>query len=274
SAYVGTKPGTWQGVDTLTSKAEAADTSTASLTTSVTSLQDYVDVPSGWTASAGTTLSDALDALGAYVDIPEGWTNSEDSLSASVTALSDYVGDKPAAWEVADTLSSRAESTESTVGSLGDYVAMPGEWTAAEDTTLTAAVTTLDTYVAVPDEWTVSEDSLTKRMDEVWLLDYSERGEAYDLFSTDDDGGTFDWEGEVYWYMVPAQDSRCLGSVSIYTGDGTWKNLSTQNRAWTSAPFTDVSTNYVHIQKGQKYKMTWHTTIGTCSMVSSYLKRL
>ncbi|GCA62849.1 hypothetical protein KIPB_006166, partial [Kipferlia bialata] len=133
SAYVGTKPGTWQGVDTLTSKAEQADSD-------ITDISTYVDIPTGWSES-DSTLSETVTALDTYVDVPASLPST--SLSASVSALSDYVS-VPSGWTVSD------DSLSLSLSSLQEYVAIPDAWVSGTDSTLTDTVTGLDTYVEVP----------------------------------------------------------------------------------------------------------------------------
>ncbi|GIQ91064.1 hypothetical protein KIPB_014132, partial [Kipferlia bialata] len=97
SAYVGTKPGTWQGVDTLTSKAEQGESD-------ITDLSAYVDAPNGWTAT-DTTLTASLSGLAE----PDTWTGTDPTLTATVDTLDTYVA-VPDAWtESDDTLTKQVE---------------------------------------------------------------------------------------------------------------------------------------------------------------------
>ncbi|GCA63472.1 hypothetical protein KIPB_010109, partial [Kipferlia bialata] len=218
SAYVGTKPGTWQGVDTLTSKAEQGETD-------ITDLSAYVGAPSGWTALDGT-LSASVSSLHDYVAIPSDWVISTD------TTLTD------------------------TLAAVSEYVDIPSEWT-GDDTTLSASVTSLDSYVAVPSSWSVSDDTLTTRVNESWLLDYSSMAGVLDFFTEDPAGQTYDWEGEavcvVYSSGSPA--TACAGKVEVDRGDGTFISVDymsvtgLSSSAWQSTP--------IHIQRDVRYRFEW-----------------
>ncbi|GCA63226.1 hypothetical protein KIPB_008647 [Kipferlia bialata] len=340
STYVDIPSG-WSVSDTtLSETVNALDTyvdvpspsPSTSLSASVSALSDYVSVPSDWTDS-DDTLSQSLSSLLEYVAIPDAWVSGTDttltqtvadidtyveipaslpssSLSDTVSALSAYVGTKPGTWEAADTLSSKADSVDTTTASLStslaslqDYVDIPSAWTSASDTltdtvsalsayvarpsswtasdtTLSASVSTLDSYVAVPDAWTASDDTLTKQVEDVWLMDYDTlTGQVKDFFTTDTAGMTFDWEGTVYWSMYTSRSpDHCFGYVEAkkpLSEDWTIVSKSTVVRNDSDGSENADSSIPLHIQPGIHYRLVIYDSgvYGTCSSIAVSLKR-